>query len=197
MRADADVAEDLRRSSEDEVEIWRLRCRSDQRRDPVELRSDFWSRLIASSCRGLDAEHRAQVGLRSFAARRPGQARRMTIVGSVRAQSEKLVPQPQEAVAFGLLIWNDGADQVVDEIDLASRPCSRARPGRSARSRRRARSRGRRRPCARSMSNLYWKPEQPPPSTLTRSIAPAGSLLQDLADPPRRAFGDGDVRGHV
>ena len=25
------------------------------------------------------------------------------------------------------------------------------------------------------MSNLYWKPEQPPPSTLTRSMVPAGS----------------------
>src|SRR5580692_3149963 len=28
---------------------------------------------------------------------------------------------------------------------------------------------------ARSVSNLYWKPEQPPPSTLTRSMVPAAS----------------------
>ena len=31
------------------------------------------------------------------------------------AQIEKLVPQPQEAMAWGFLIWNDGADQIVDE----------------------------------------------------------------------------------
>ena len=47
------------------------------------------------------------------------------------------------------------------------------------------------------MSNLYWKPEQPPPSTLTRSMVPAGSRLQDLADPPCRALGDGDVRPSI
>ena len=36
-----------------------------------------------------------------------------------------------------------------------------------------------------SMSNLYWKPEQPPPSTETRSMEPAGSLLR--ISPIRRA----------
>src|SRR5438477_7757852 len=39
--------------------------------------------------------------------------------------------------------------------------------------------------CARSMSNLYWKPEQPPPSTLRRSMAPAGSRRK--ISPIRRA----------
>ena len=47
------------------------------------------------------------------------------------------------------------------------------------------------------MSNLYWKPEQPPPSTLTRSIVPAGSALEDLADPPRRPFADRDVDASI
>jgi hypothetical protein len=35
------------------------------------------------------------------------------------------------------------------------------------------------------MSNLYWNPEQPPPSTLTRSIVPCGSCLR--ISPIRRA----------
>src|SRR4051812_29393161 len=35
------------------------------------------------------------------------------------------------------------------------------------------------------MSNLYWKPEQPPPSTETRSIAPCGSRCR--ISPIRRA----------
>src|SRR5205085_1223220 len=39
--------------------------------------------------------------------------------------------------------------------------------------------------CARSMSNLYWKPEQPPPSTLSRSMAPGGSPRR--ISPIRRA----------
>ena len=43
------------------------------------------------------------------------------------------------------------------------------------------------------MSNLYWKPEQPPPSTLTRSMVPAGSRRKNLADLPRRPLGDRDV----
>ena len=38
---------------------------------------------------------------------------------------------------------------------------------------------------ARSTPNLYWKPEQPPPSTLTRSMEPCGSLLR--ISPIRRA----------
>src|SRR5579872_1926558 len=38
---------------------------------------------------------------------------------------------------------------------------------------------------ARSVSNLYWKPEQPPPSTLTRSMVPAGSPRR--ISPIRRA----------
>ena len=36
-------------------------------------------------------------------------------------QIEKLVPQPQEAVAFGLMHTERRADQVVDEIDLRAR----------------------------------------------------------------------------
>src|SRR6185437_3832935 len=36
-----------------------------------------------------------------------------------------------------------------------------------------------------STPNLYWKPEQPPPSTLTRSMEPAGSVLR--ISPIRRA----------
>ena len=49
------------------------------------------------------------------------------------------------------------------------------------------------------MSNLYWKPEQPPPSTLTRSMVPGGSrrnasyfgrwvTFADSVDAPVRAL---------
>ena len=37
-----------------------------------------------------------------------------------RRQIEKLVPQPQDAVAFGLMHAERGSDQIVDEIDLRS-----------------------------------------------------------------------------
>ncbi len=51
---------------------------------------------------------------------RPGMTARGGGVASRRAapQIEKLVPQPQEAVAFGLFTRNEAPDQVVDEIDL-------------------------------------------------------------------------------
>src|SRR5437763_6280551 len=46
--------------------------------------------------------------------------------------------------------------------------------------------------CARSISNLYWKPEQPPPSTLSRSMAPGGSRRR--ISPIRRAARSVTVR---
>src|SRR3984957_5838803 len=99
-------------------------------------------------------------------------------------QIEKLVPQPQEAVALGLLTRN--------EAPIRSSTKSTSEPARNgtdagstnttALSREITRSSSAR---ARSTSNLYWKPEQPPPSTLMRSMAPSPSVLR--ISPMRRA----------
>ena len=89
--------------------------------------------------------------------------------------SEKLVPQPQEAVALGVLDLGRTRRSDRRRNRSRSRPGNRARPGRSAPWRRRARSRRRRRRGRRPGRTCTEKPEQPPPSTLTRSIGAAGS----------------------
>src|SRR6185437_15068619 len=101
-----------------------------------------------------------------------------------RGQSEKLVPQPQEALACGFLTLKAAPIRSsTKSISEPARYCtetgsiSTTAPARSM-----ARSSAAR---ARSMSNLYWKPEQPPPSTDTRSMVPAGSALR--ISPIRRA----------
>src|SRR6185295_6566591 len=101
-----------------------------------------------------------------------------------RSQIEKLVPQPHDAVAFGLTTRN--------EAPIRSSTKSTSEPARNgteagststtAPSRAITRSSSAR---ARSTSNLYWKPEQPPPSTEMRSMAPSPSVLR--ISPMRRA----------
>jgi hypothetical protein len=97
---------------------------------------------------------------------------------------EKLVPQPHDAVALGLAILNEAP--IRSSTKSISAPAmylsdigsiSTTAPSRATSMSSSARA------C--SMSNLYWKPEQPPPSTLTRSMAPAGSPLR--ISPIRRA----------
>src|SRR5437899_2823105 len=100
------------------------------------------------------------------------------------SQTEKLVPQPHDAVAFGLTTRN--------EAPIRSSTKSTSEPARNgteagststtAPSREITRSSS---ALAWSTSNLYWKPEQPPPSTLMRSIAPSPSPLR--ISPMRRA----------
>src|SRR3569623_1577807 len=101
-----------------------------------------------------------------------------------RCQIEKLVPQPHEAVAFGLLTRNDAP--IRSSTKSSSEP---ARNGTEAESTNTtAPSRAITMSSSvwvLSMLNLYWKPEQPPPSTLTRSLAPSPSLLR--ISPIRRA----------
>src|SRR3984957_5097615 len=91
-------------------------------------------------------------------------------------QIEKLVPQPQEAVALGLLTRNEAP--IRSSTKSTSEP---ARNGTEAGSTRTtALSRAITRASSareRSTSNLYWKPEQPPPSPLIRSMAPSPPLL--------------------
>jgi hypothetical protein len=41
-------------------------------------------------------------------------------VGRMLGYNAKLVPQPQDALAFGLLMPECGADQVIDEVDLGT-----------------------------------------------------------------------------
>ena len=87
---------------------------------------------------------------------------------------EKLVPQPQEAVAFGFStrkLW-----------PMRSSTKSRVEPSRKGREvgsiRTIAPSRSMRissSALAVSTAKLYWKPEQPPPLTLTRNFASDGS----------------------
>jgi hypothetical protein len=40
--------------------------------------------------------------------------------GRMLGYNAKLVPQPQDALAFGLLMPECGADQVIDEVDLGT-----------------------------------------------------------------------------
>ncbi|CAL77806.1 hypothetical protein BRADO4054 [Bradyrhizobium sp. ORS 278] len=137
---------------------------------------------------GKESEPARDSGFNAF-----GLAPGMT-VGVARNQTEKLVPQPQEAVALGLLIRN--------EAPIRSSTKSTSEPARNgteagststtALSRAITRSSS---ALARSMSNLYWKPEQPPPSTEMRSIAPALSLPR--ISPMRRAARSLMVTGPV
>src|SRR5262249_46323129 len=91
--------------------------------------------------------------------------------------TEKLVPQPQDAVATGFLIRNE--DPIRSSTKSISAPAmyctdtgstSTVAPSRAS-----TRSSSAR---AVTQSNLYWNPEQPPPATLTRSIEPGGSVLR-------------------
>src|SRR3954470_23424914 len=99
-------------------------------------------------------------------------------------QIEKLVPQPQDAVAFGLTTRNDAP--IRSSTKSTSEPAKNGTEAGStsttAASRAITISWAARAP---STSNLYWKPEQPPPSTLMRSMAPSPSDLR--ISPIRRA----------
>src|ERR1700754_2062956 len=90
------------------------------------------------------------------------------------SQMEKLVPQPQDAVAFGLFTRNDAP--IRSSTKSTSEPARKGTDDEStsttALSREITRSSS---ALVRSTSNLYWKPEQPPPSTLMRNIAPSPS----------------------
>src|SRR6202012_651892 len=99
-------------------------------------------------------------------------------------QIEKLVPQPQEAVALGLTTRNEAPikSSTKSTSDPARNGTEAESTSTTALSRAITRSSS---ACARSTSNLYWKPEQPPPSTLIRRIAPSPSLLR--ISPMRRA----------
>src|SRR5437868_13586290 len=99
-------------------------------------------------------------------------------------QTEKLVPQPQDAVAFGLTTRNDAPirSSTKSTSDPARNGTDAGSTSTTALSRSITRSSS---VLARSTSNLYWKPEQPPPSTLMRSMAPSPSDLRMV--PIRRA----------
>src|SRR5215471_13624677 len=94
-----------------------------------------------------------------------------------RPHTEKLVPQPQDAVAIGLLIRKE--EPIRSSTKSISAPVmycteigstSTVAPSRAS-----TRSSS---AWVVTQSNLYWNPEQPPPATLTRNIAPAGSVLR-------------------
>src|SRR6478672_4993679 len=99
-------------------------------------------------------------------------------------QIEKLVPQPHDAVAFGLTTRNDAP--IKSSTKSTSEPARNGTEAGStsttAPSRAITRSSS---ALSWSTSNLYWKPEQPPPSTEMRSMAPSPSVLR--ISPMRRA----------
>src|ERR1700722_6911808 len=115
----------------------------------------------------------------------PGEKRK-AIGGAARPlrHTEKLVPHPQEAVATGLLILQEAPIRAsTKSIAAPAMYCTETGSTSTvAPSRASTRSSS---VLALTKSNLYWKPEQPPPSTLTRSIDPAGSVLR--ISPIRRA----------
>src|SRR6187431_3172491 len=100
------------------------------------------------------------------------------------SQIEKLVPQPHDAVAFGLTTRNDAP--IRSSTKSTSEPARNGTEAGStsttAPSRAITRSSS---ALSWSTSNLYWKPEQPPPSTEMRSMAPSPSVLR--ISPMRRA----------
>ncbi len=90
-------------------------------------------------------------------------------------QTEKLTPQPQEAVAFGFLTRNDWP--IRSSTKSSSAPFSissetgstmTVAPSRVATKSSSAR--------LRSTSKAYWKPEHPPPLTEIRRAAPCSPL---------------------
>ena len=89
-------------------------------------------------------------------------------------------PAAAGRAGVGVLDLEVGAGQVLDEVELGRRSrtsatCRRRRPRR-----RRARPRTSPSSLLSSSANWYWKPEQPPPETLTRSLASAlPSALRD------------------
>src|SRR5262245_59837712 len=87
-------------------------------------------------------------------------------------QMEKLVPQPQEAVALGFTTRNEAPirSSTKSTSDPARNGTEAESTSTTAPSREITRSSS---ALAWSTSNLYWNPEQPPPSTLMRSIAPS------------------------
>src|SRR5689334_5267732 len=125
---------------------------------------------------------------RSAAAEDRGADRQRQRQGAVRfeigSQIEKLVPQPQEAVAFGLTTRNEAPirSSTKSTSDPARNGTEAESTSTTAPSREITRSSS---ALAWSTSNLYWKPEQPPPSTLMRSMAPSPSPLR--ISPMRRA----------
>src|SRR5215470_8241078 len=106
-----------------------------------------------------------------------GRSAKPTQQNSSVRHTEKLVPHPQDAVATGFLIRND--DPIRSSTKSISAPAmyctetgSTSTVAPSWASTRSSSAR------AVTQSNLYWKPEQPPPATLTRSIEPGGSDLR-------------------
>src|SRR5581483_4214405 len=111
-----------------------------------------------------------------------------------RGQIEKLVPQPQDAVALGFFTLKDepmrSSTKSISEPERYSSDTgstSTRAPSRSI-----TRSSGSE---AGTRSNLYWKPEQPPPSTLTRRSGVPGSPATISA--MRRAARSDTVTGWV
>src|SRR5882724_11388938 len=100
------------------------------------------------------------------------------------SQIEKLVPQPQDAVAFGLTTRNEAP--IRSSTKSTSEPARNGTEAGSTSTTALSRSITRSSSAwVRSTSNLYWNPEQPPPSTEMRSLAPSPSLLRIC--PMRRA----------
>src|SRR5262249_2676219 len=114
---------------------------------------------------------------------RPSTRDRITLKGGP-CHTEKLVPHPHDAVALGLATLNDApirsSTKSISAPSMYLSDIGSMRTTAPLRSMTRSSS-----ATSRSTSNLYWKPEQPPPSTLTRSIVPGGSLFR--ISPIRRA----------
>src|SRR3990172_3230733 len=94
--------------------------------------------------------------------------------------TEKLVPQPQDAVTLGLLSLNWAP--IKSSTKSSSAPCTK--PSEMGSTTTRAPSRSTRKSSGAvsvTRSKRYWKPEQPPPSTLTRNSAGAASLRRSSA----------------
>ena len=99
------------------------------------------------------------------------------------------MPQPQEAVTFGLLILNwapirSSTKSISEPAHEAERDRIDHHAGAVALDQHIV---GRRSSVTRS--KRYWKPEQPPPSTLTRNSACAASAWRDLGDAAWRRAG--------
>src|SRR6185436_19270778 len=73
---------------------------------PSRPRAEAASRAAASGSRGASASDCGRGGV-GHKMRMAGQDPAIVIAAGAPDQTEKLVPQPQEAVAFGLLILND------------------------------------------------------------------------------------------
>jgi hypothetical protein len=106
---------------------------------------------------------------------------------------EKLVPQPQEAVALGFTTRNEAPirSSTKSTSDPARNGTEAESTSTTAPSREITRSSS---ALAWSTSNLYWKPEQPPPSTLQHGAV--AFAFEDFADAAGSPLADGDGSSH-